>query len=155
MKTRNFAALALVFIFAITGCSKTNAQSGGGGSGSKAPDFGYVMTEDGTGIKITYYTGEGGKVVIPAKIENFPVKEIGEDFPFLGINRNTVTSIVIPDSMEKIGRNAFEKCGELTELIIPASITKIDFKGSSFAGCGKLPIATRQRLKDLGYNGSF
>jgi len=247
MKIRNFAVLALIFIFAITGCSKSNAQSGSssGGRASPATDFSYQLTEDGTGIIITNYTGKGGKVVIPATIENYPVKEIGhrtfhgteasenrkKEKDFKPSNKDLITSIVIPDSvvsinneinserafayldeltqvtfgnglkvigegafqscrkltdvnlpssvvviggsafegckrltkvnlpsnLEKINWSAFEDCGELTELIIPSSLTKIEFNGGeiTFKGCGKLPLATRQRLKDLGYGGVF
>jgi hypothetical protein len=32
---------------------------------------------------------------------------------------------------------------------------KMNGAGDTFRGCGKLPLATRQRLKDLGYRGVF
>ena len=55
----------------------------------------------------------------------------------------------------------FTGCGELYELIIPENIQNITWitrKGysiGSFEGCGKLPLATRKRLQELGYKGKF
>jgi hypothetical protein len=59
---------------------------------------------------------------------------------------------------------AFEGCSELADIIIPDSVTSIEWRRSFFAtsdpedvfqGCGKLKLAVRQRLKDLGYTGKF
>lgn len=52
----------------------------------------------------------------------------------------------------------FTGCGELYELIIPENIqniTWITYNTGSFEGCGKLPLATRKRLQELGYKGKF
>lgn len=61
-----------------------------------------------------------------------------------------------------IGGAVFTDCIELYELTIPENIQNITWEenqeGSSypsFAGCGKLPLATRKKLKDLGYKGEF
>ena len=74
-----------------------------------------------------------------------------------------LTKINLPDNPELfIGTFAFSDCEELTDLVIPASFSSIEFEtyrnmssGHQFSGCGKLPIATRQRLQALGYNGDF
>jgi len=217
MKRKSIAVLAFVLVIAFTACSKINAQSGGksssGGKASPVSDFSYDLTKDGTGIIITDYTGQGGNVVIPSTIENYPVKRIGnyafqgEEDEYAVNNCDKITSIVVPDSVEEIGfkafayineltqvtlpnglkiiqhtmfkdckklkkanlpsnlelinYKAFEYCGELSELIIPDSLTKVEFIGffgnspDSFYGCRKLPIATRQKIKNLGYTGSF
>ena len=73
---------------------------------------------------------------------------------------SNLTDINIPTSIESIGRYAFRGCTELVRLTIPASITSIIFKPQDrthevFNGCGKLPLATRQRLRNLGYTGEF
>jgi len=83
---------------------------------SPASDFSYDLTEDGRGVKIVGYIGKGGDVVIPLKIEDMLVLEIGE-WSFAGLskppnvkkltNRNAITSIIIPNSVEKIGTQAF------------------------------------------------
>ena len=56
----------------------------------------------------------------------------------------------------------FTGCGELYELIIPENIQNITWRDredysfdGSFYGCGKLPLATRKRLQELGYKGKF
>jgi hypothetical protein len=78
---------------------------------------------------------------------------------------SNLAEINIPAGIKQIGRFAFIDCGELYNLHIPDSITKIDFVGfyayldlaesqafrNQFIGCTKLPLATRQRLVDLGY----
>ena len=73
--------------------------------------------------------------------------------------------INIPSGIEIIGGWAFQNCRELYNLIIPNSITSIYWKAKSTDGinylagqfdkCGKLRIATRQRLKELGYTEGF
>jgi len=88
----------------------------------------------------------------------------------IGINlfqesRNLV-SVNLPTSLERIRYDAFWYCVELSELIIPDSLTSIDFcdlvregiysgYDRHFRGCQKLPIRTRQRLQELGYEGNF
>jgi len=66
----------------------------------------------------------------------------------------------LPKNLKKIGNHAFQYCEELTELTIPDSITSLEIPGfvgtsEAFKGCGRLPIKTRQRLKELGYTGEF
>lgn len=83
-------------------------------------------------------------------------------------------TINIPANIKKIGNDdaaksagdyrglgsVFAECEELYEIKIPESVQSIEFiednwgKGN-FKGCGKLPLATRQKLKDLGYKGKF
>ena len=73
-----------------------------------------------------------------------------------------------------VANTAFSRNSELTDLVIPDSLTSIRFfiriesDGTvyevsiaggdipdSFQGCQKLPIRTRQRLQELGYQGEF
>ena len=262
------AALVAIAALALSGCSKkAEAQEGGSGGGSSrssvrespASDFSYDLTADGQGILIKNYTGAGGDVVIPSRIEDMPVLEIGR----LALAKRAITSIIIPNTVRKIGYNAFagtaitrldmpdsvtsigagdtsgkifEGCSqlteirfsdnieyipnilgagynsqnrsltkinlpknlkmiginafnyasELTEIVIPDTLASVEFVNvtglsssgepskwlkegdydmayvnsrypviNAFQGCSKLPLATRQRLKDLGYNGSF
>jgi len=205
-----FIGIILLVMINFVGCSKGGggSSSGDGSSGSvknvgktsPASDFQYDLTEDGKGISIRKYKGKGGKVVIPAKIEDYPVVEIANR-AFMGqthkdyFDANEITDVVIPNSVVKIGDGAFlwienlksanipasiksigggafGNCDNLETLTIPASLTKIDFENSAyilmgggsllggtaykvFTGCGKLPIKTRQRLKELGYEHDF
>jgi len=248
MKRNGILVLAMVLVLAITGCSKSNAQSGGGGKASPVSDFSYGLGEfeNNKFVYIDGYTGKGGKVVIPSTIEGYPVwviagnafngtnksEEFKKSKDFKPTNKDLITSIVIPDSvrwinniafafledltqvtfgngleeigewafmycrkltsvnipssvklisvrafegckslkkanlpssLEELGESAFSGCGELTELIIPDSLTNVKFmyfheeepNNYAFEGCGKLPLATRQKLKDLGYEGVF
>lgn len=45
-------------------------------------------------------------------------------------------SYVIPDSVTKIGCNAFSSCKDLSKITIPHSVTKIDYE--AFLGCSSL-----------------
>ncbi|GHT67704.1 hypothetical protein FACS1894110_13690 [Spirochaetia bacterium] len=71
-----------------------------------------------------------------------------------------LTSANIPANIKEIGITAFRGCSELTSLSIPDTIISVKIasdssRGESFLGCGKLAIATRKRLQDLGYTGRF
>jgi hypothetical protein len=77
-------------------------------------------------------------------------------------NRRKLTDVNIPANIKQIGEwdddytvGAFSNCYELYNLEIPDSITAININRYTFSGCGKLPLATRKRLQDLGYKGSF
>lgn len=212
---KNTLVFGMIILFLMAGCSgKSAAQSSSKATkASPVSDFSYDLSKDGNGIKITGYTGAGGAVIIPSKIEDMPVVEIGQ-YSFSGqasTNRAAITSIVLPESVVEIGMNAFtytaitsvtlpdslkiipanafsgcsklnkinlpanlegiageafSGCSELSELIIPAALTSVKFldkhyyydgveesENHAFAGCGKLPIKTRQKLKEFGYVG--
>ena len=67
-----------------------------------AKAFGYSIT-NGT-VTITKYTGNGGAVTIPARINSLPVTEIGRE---TFADRTNLTSVVIPDGVAVIGEFAF------------------------------------------------
>jgi len=186
----NFIAVGLALVLVVTVIACSGKKDGGGGSGggraSPASDFSYDMTEDGSGIQITKYTGNGGKVIVPSTIENLPVLEIRGGAFSAGEYQDRpaymITSVVIPSSVRSIGidglytfRNCenltsvtiqgtgvivgqwtFDGCTELSELNISndekALIPDPNFSyNSSFSHCKKLPLAMRQRLKDMGF----
>jgi hypothetical protein len=73
-----------------------------------------------------------------------------------------VQTIKLPAGLKTISSQQFTGRGELTNLVIPDSITQLPFEipvwndqPVTFEGCGKLPQATRKRIQDLGYTGSF
>jgi len=157
MKKTNkvFAIFALVLLVTAIGCTKAEGQSGGGasrssGKESPASDFSYGLTDDGRGVKITGYTGKGGAVVIPSKIEGMPVLEIGEN-AFQGEqnknrnppnNRDAITSIVVPNSVEVLGTGFnglsanFDNMAELTSVTLPDGLKVIP--NNAFSYCKKL-----------------
>ena len=94
----------------------------------------FTYTDDGSdGIRITGYTGAGGKVVIPGTIEEKPVTRI-EDGAFKDCT--ALTSIVIPDTVTSIGIGAFQGCSSLTSIVIPEGVTELMYQ--TFAGCSSL-----------------
>ena len=62
---------------------------------------------------ITGYTGSETEIVIPNQIDGYVVKEIGED-AFAGTE---VVQITFPETIEKIGANAFGECDALTTFV--------------------------------------
>jgi len=123
-------------------------------------DFNVDLTKDGTGVVITGYTGKQAAITIPAKIQGYPVKEIGNAaFAAWGdairvytysrgsngfergktINTD-LTSVTIPAGVEIIGERAFFNQSKLTSVNIPASVTSIG--KVAFAGCSSLTTVT-------------
>jgi hypothetical protein len=117
-------------------------------------------TNDGT-ITITGYHGSGGVVTIPDTINGLPVTSIGgstlygRSTFYLGAATNVVipnsvtrigeeafafctrlTSITLSDGVTSIGTNAFAYCVSLTNVTIPNSVTNIGL--AAFAGCSNL-----------------
>jgi hypothetical protein len=162
-RNRFFIAGAVTLLaigLAFPACSKNDSGGGGGGSGSRsrgretpASDFAYDATEDGTGVVITKYTGNGGKVVVPAKIEGLPVVEIKE-LVFAGVfergvgwyagseNADAITELVIPDSVMLIGDGLCHSAKSLTKVTLPNGLKIIPgggyVKDGMFHSCKNL-----------------
>lgn len=112
--------------------------TGGGLSASAADtltygDFEYQVSDDGTYVKITKYTGNGEIVIIPDKINGLKVGEIGDR---LFYDCQSIKSIVIPNGVTSIGSNAFSDCTSLTSVTIPDSVSSIG--NSAFDYCPAL-----------------
>ena len=86
-----------------------------------------------SGIVITEYTGDGGDVVIPDKINGKKVVGIWDNAFF---QCDAITSVKIPDTVQTIEDSAFFECTALTDINIPDSITKIG--PCAFSGCSAL-----------------
>jgi len=70
-------------------------------------DFRFYFTNDKTGIIIETFLGQQESLAIPGKIQNLPVAKIGRR-AFYGLDRESrLTSVIIPDSVTVIERNAF------------------------------------------------
>jgi hypothetical protein len=77
----------------------------------------------------------------------------------------SLKKINLPKKLKEIGESAFSGCTELSDLVIPDEVTTVDFSywffndlklpSYAFSGCGKLPLATRAKLKELGDKEDF
>src|SRR5262245_34692174 len=105
--------------------------------------FNYTVNEDQT-ITISGYTGPGGNVSIPSKINGMPVRSIGyQAFLLAGLTGVTVppgvtdigqeafwscralTNATLPDGLITIGQSAFRDCPALVQIRVPSSVTAI------------------------------
>jgi hypothetical protein len=93
-------------------------------------DFKVDFTRDGTGVVITGCF-DSGDIIIPAKIQGYPVKEIGDE----AFSGSSLRSVKIPEGVVRIGEEAFSN-SRLTSVSIPSSITIIDDK--AFWDCKNL-----------------
>ena len=59
---------------------------------------------------------------------------------------SSLTSIAIPDDVTSIGGWAFRCCSSLTSITLPNSVTSIG--GSAFSGCSSLPVEDNLRYAD-------
>ena len=92
----------------------------------------WQLTVDERGIEIFEYTGTATAVRIPDRINNLPVTLILGAFE----GNQTVTSVVIPNTVTRIGSRSFAGATKLTSVTLPASLTGIE--DSTFYGCTAL-----------------
>ena len=126
------------------------------------PETGYTWsyTVNGQIATIEKNKWATGSLVIPATINGYPVRIIGDeafarcsgltsitipnsvtsigDYAFYGCSG--LTSVTIPNSVKAIGRDAFYDCSGLTYVTIPNSVTSID--EGAFFGCSGLTSIT-------------
>ena len=96
--------------------------------------------------KTCMITGQGTckdkQIVIPEEIEGRRVTEvvgIRRDRRYFSVFQKNITSVLIPDSVTRIGENAFRDCTSLASVVIPDSVTSIG--GYAFYGCTSLASA--------------
>lgn len=87
----------------------------------------------GQGCVLTGYTGKAAKLRISPVIRSRVLTEIDKG---AFRNKQTITSVVLPEGVEKIGDNAFDGCIALERVVIPASMTEIS--NSAFRSCRSL-----------------
>lgn len=96
----------------------------------------YSPLEDGTLSFI--FLGEATEIVVPAEFNGKTVTEIhGSAFFY---SKKTLRSVTLPNTIRKIGDEAFKECELLSEINLPDSITFIGHE--AFAYCSSLKHIT-------------
>jgi len=98
-------------------------------------DFNYYLNEEKQCINITGYVGESANVVIPAYIEDLPVRFIGIG-SFAG---TSVETVVLPDTVEEIWDDAFRGCKSLRTIQFSSNLKEIGYR--AFEKCTSLEQA--------------
>ena len=80
-----------------------------------------ILNQPYTGL-VYCYQGNAEKVHIPEMIGGKWVVYLDSAFHY----NEDITDVIIPDSVTRIGENAFAECNSLSEIIIPDSVTSID-----------------------------
>jgi len=94
--------------------------------------FDYEYNNRWNGIFITAYISDNPDVIIPQEIDGVPVVGIGRE-AFKDAN---ISSVIIPEGILLITTSAFENNPDLTEIVLPKSLTGIwDYV---FHGCVSL-----------------
>jgi len=93
--------------------------------------FGDYDFDRGSGT-ITKYYGAGGNIIIPEQIDGAAVVTIGRN----AFYNAALTSVTLPESIDKIDFNAFESCKELTEVI--SHNGEASWTTAAFYGCNNL-----------------
>jgi len=147
------------------------------GKTSPESDFEVGLTDDGKGVVIKKYVGNGGKVVIPATIQGMPVREIGGkafgfkdnswgewrytdrkviqtstdeevDNPDYRPGYSAITSVTIPDGVTTIGGRAFCWRDCLKTIVIPPGVKEMGW--DAFRGTGLTAVTIYAGMKYSG-----
>lgn len=106
-------------------------------------------TQDGE-VTITKYTGSGGVVGIPVRIDGLPVACIGwQAFAYC----SSLTKVTIPDTVTSIEGSAFDTCTSLTNVVMGTNVASIG--GWAFGQCiGLTSITIPDNVTNIG-SGAF
>ena len=122
-------------------------ESTSGGDVYLAETYGdYSYTISGNDACITGYSGSDTVLKVPAKINGYTVKSIGEKA--FGNNTN-LKQVVLPDDITLIDDKAFINCYNMISIQLPANLNTIGW--NAFDGCSSLTgIKIPKTLKDAG-----
>ena len=119
MKKSIFRKIITLSLVAVTLCSTGFSAVGqfvgtdiSVGAATDNNDFVYSMNDDNT-LTLTYYTGNGRDVIVPATIENKKVTKIDSD---TFSNHTSLTSVTIPDTVTEIADLSFRYCYDLKNI---------------------------------------
>ena len=110
----------------------------------------YSINDERTAATITKYTGTASELDIPGTVENVPVTAVAE---WAFAKNETLTKVILPDSITEIGNSAFSLCAKLTSVTFPANLKTIG--NNAFSSCGELLAAElKNGVTSIG-NGTF
>ena len=125
-----FAAFGIILAISLEGCGNEPLPLFSDHLDSDEPTQGLVYELIGMGYSVSRGEATAAQVVIPTSHEGLPVTAI-TNYGFSSYSN--MTSIIIPDSVTRIGDGAFIYCSGLTSIIIPNSVTSIG--GGAFFNC--------------------
>ena len=154
MKIRKHTAL-LAAVLLTASCTVTALPAGYSvcaeedGDVKRWQDF--VYTEQNGGIVITDVTFTVNdmrtSLTVPAQIDGKPVTEIGANAFYSGACME-LHEITLPDTLKKIGSNAFTGCWDLKSLTLPDGLETIG--SNAFMRCTCESITVPDSVKDVG-----
>ena len=104
------------------------------GEAFNSGDFKCTLLEDGS-AEIKKYSGKASVLEIPAQLDGCAVTSIAKQaFTYC----NSLTQVIIPDSVTSIEDGAFYSCDALSEVAIPVSVTSIG--ADAFGDCPLLTL---------------
>lgn len=137
-----FSHAASVHTFAASTAASTEySETQNGDIIDKKSGFEYNILDDGT-IELRAYTGSAQELVIPETLNGRKVTSLAFFGGMLLESHlsTCVKSIIIPDTVTRLGNSAFKDCHLLENITIPDSVTQI---GSyAFSGCSRLKSIT-------------
>lgn len=98
------------------------------------------------GAHIFKYKGNDETIIVPSMLDDVPVREI---MSFAFSNCKSLKSIILPESVTRIGWSAFDGCTSLESITLPNKLTKIE--RSTFYNCRSLKsIILPDSLTEIG-----
>lgn len=109
----------------------------------------YELLPSGTYALVGIGSFAGDALVLSPSYRGVAVTAIGEG----ALSGSAIVSVVLPDSVKTIGKNAFSGCASLSSVTLPKSLTSLG--EGAFANCSALEaIALPETLTSLG-EGAF
>lgn len=92
------------------------------------------ITKKTNSAEVSNYSGNSDVIVVPAYIDNYPVKKVGQ----VSTSPEKVKEVIVPETVEALTGKTFKGCKNLSKLTIKENTT-IPF--GAFAKCDKLADA--------------
>ena len=117
----------------------------------------YELNSAKTGYIVKGDNGQSAAIVIPAEHEGLPVVEIGDSAFAYSKHNSDIISVIIPDTVTTIGKNAFYSRGsDLTTFNIGENSNLTTIGNNAFSGCRALKSiwlpATLLSIGDSAFN---